>query len=230
MTRARTPCRRSRLLVLLPVALVVACGGEAKPQPAAPAGDAFVPAPAPPDPHPRPEEALVADVRGNHGGTITLAVPDLKRTEPVLTQALVDSGCTAIAFETVQAPDGSLPLLVPMSQVAGRMSIQVGADVLLRHHGGRGVLLSGIPGVRPAKVVVLGAGIVGSNAAQIAVGLGADVAVMDVNARVLARLDEVYQGRLKTIVSNPHAVAEEVRDADPAALRQCEEVHRATPR
>jgi alanine dehydrogenase len=134
--------------------------------------------------------------------------------EPALTQGLMESGCTAIAYETVQAADGSLPLLVPMSQVAGRMSIQVGADVLLRHHGGRGVLLSGIPGVRPAKVVVLGAGIVGSNAAQIAVGLGADVSVLDVSARVLARLDEIYQGRLKTIVSSAHAVAEEVRDAD----------------
>lgn len=134
--------------------------------------------------------------------------------DSALTQRLAESGCTAIAYETVQAPDGSLPLLVPMSQVAGRMSIQVGADVLLRHHGGRGVLLSGIPGVRPAKVVILGAGIVGSNAAQVAVGLGADVAVLDVNARVLARLDEVYRGRLKTIVSSPHAIAEEVREAD----------------
>ncbi len=134
--------------------------------------------------------------------------------EPALSQALMGSGCTAIAYETLQAPDGSLPLLVPMSQVAGRMSIQVGADVLLRHHGGRGVLLSGIPGVRPAKVVILGAGIVGSNAAQIAVGLGADVAVLDLNARVLARLDEVYRGRLKTLVSSSHAIAEEVRDAD----------------
>lgn len=134
--------------------------------------------------------------------------------EAALSQALVASGCTAIAYETIQAPDGSLPLLVPMSQVAGRMSIQVGADVLLRHHGGRGVLLSGIPGVRPAKVVILGAGIVGSNAAHIAVGLGADVIVLDVNARVLAHLDEVYQGRLKTLVSNPHVVGQEVTDAD----------------
>ncbi len=134
--------------------------------------------------------------------------------EPALSHALVASGCTAIAYETIQAPGGGLPLLVPMSQVAGRMSIQVGADVLLRHHGGRGVLLSGIPGVLPAKVVILGAGIVGSNAAQIAVGLGADVVVLDLNAHVLAHLDQVYRGRLKTLVSGPHAVAEEVRGAD----------------
>ncbi|MCH7478150.1 MAG: alanine dehydrogenase [SAR324 cluster bacterium] len=133
---------------------------------------------------------------------------------PQLTEALLESGATAIAYETVQLRDGTLPLLVPMSEVAGRMSIQVGAHALEKHMGGRGVLPGGIPGVRPAKVVILGGGAVGTNAAQMAVGLGADVVLLDIDAARLARLDLAFQGRLKTVISNPLVVAEELRDAD----------------
>ncbi len=131
-----------------------------------------------------------------------------------LTQALRKSGATAIAYETVQLPNGVLPLLVPMSEVAGRMSIQVGAATLEKHHGGRGVLLGGIPGVRPGRVAILGGGTVGSNAARMAVGMGADVVVLDIAAEPLEQLDRVYQGRLKTVVSNAHVLREEMVGAD----------------
>jgi alanine dehydrogenase len=133
---------------------------------------------------------------------------------PELARALLETGCTAIAYETVTAPDGSLPLLAPMSQVAGRMAVQAGAHALEIHQGGRGVLLAGIPGVRPARVAILGGGSVGSHAAQMAVGLGADTVLLDVRAEVLARLDLVWRGRLKTVHSSPHALEEELRQAD----------------
>ena len=129
-------------------------------------------------------------------------------------EALLSSGITAIAYETVQAADGSLPLLAPMSEVAGRMSIQVGAATLEKPHGGRGMLIGGIPGVRPAKVVILGGGSVGSNAAQMAVGMGGDVVLLDIDQKRLAELDLAFQGRLKTLVSTPYMVQEELRQAD----------------
>ena len=131
-----------------------------------------------------------------------------------LTRGLLESGVSALAYETVQLADGRLPLLVPMSEVAGRMAIQVGANALEKHMGGRGVLLGGIPGVRPGRVVILGGGVVGTNAAQMAVGLGADVLLLDINPRRLADLDLAFHGRLKTLVSTPYAIAEEVREAD----------------
>jgi alanine dehydrogenase len=134
--------------------------------------------------------------------------------DPRLGRALRDSGVTAVAYETVQTADGRLPLLVPMSEVAGRMAIQVGAWALEKHVGGRGVLLSGIPGVRPGRVVIVGGGVVGSNAAQMAVGVGADVVLLDIDLPHLARLDLAFQGRLKTLASNPHTIAEEVAHAD----------------
>ena len=134
--------------------------------------------------------------------------------DPAQTQALLESGISAIAYETVQLADGALPLLAPMSEVAGRMSIQVGAYALENHNGGRGVLIGGIPGVRPAKVVILGGGSVGANAAQMAVGLGGDVVLLDINPARLAQLDLAFQGRLKTLISNPYAIREELRDAD----------------
>lgn len=133
---------------------------------------------------------------------------------PELIHQLLKSGCTAAAYETVQAPDGSLPLLRPMSEVAGRMAIQAGAHELERHRGGRGVLLAGIPGVRPGKVVILGGGVVGANAAQMAVGLGADVVLMDINPATLAQLDQLYRGRLKTLMSTPYALEAELRNTD----------------
>ena len=130
------------------------------------------------------------------------------------TRALVDAGVTAIAYETVQLPDGSLPLLAPMSEVAGRLAPQVGAYHLMRSNGGRGVLPGGVPGVAPAKVVVIGGGVSGRNAAQIAAGMGADVTVLDVDVNRLRRLDEIYRGRLRTLVSNAYAVERAVLDAD----------------
>ncbi|MFW0774738.1 MULTISPECIES: alanine dehydrogenase [Micrococcaceae] len=133
--------------------------------------------------------------------------------EPALTQALVDSGVTAIAYETVQE-GRALPLLAPMSEVAGRLSVQVGATSLMAPAGGKGVLLGGVPGVRPAKVVVLGAGVAGTNAAAMALGLGADVTILDININRLRELDAQYQGRLKTVASNSYEIEKSVIDAD----------------
>jgi alanine dehydrogenase len=130
------------------------------------------------------------------------------------TEALVRSGVTAIAYETVQPPDGTLPLLAPMSEVAGRLAPQVGAYMLMRSNGGRGVLPGGVPGVPPARVAVIGGGVSGLNAAQIAVGMGAEVSVLDINVDRLRRIDEVYQGRLRTVVSNAYTIEHEVRAAD----------------
>ncbi|GAA2577180.1 alanine dehydrogenase [Actinomadura fulvescens] len=130
------------------------------------------------------------------------------------TDALLESGVTAIAYETVQLPSRSLPLLAPMSEVAGRLAPQVGAYNLMRFNGGRGVLPGGVPGVAPAKVVVIGGGVSGLNAAQIAVGMGADVTILDVNVDRLRQIDAIYQGRLKTLVSNAYTVEQEARAAD----------------
>ncbi len=134
--------------------------------------------------------------------------------DPDQTRALVASGATCIAYETVTSPSGALPLLKPMSQVAGRMSIQAGATALEKAHGGRGVLLGGVPGVRPGKVVVLGGGVVGFNAAQMAVGLGADVTILDRNPDVLERLATHFESRAKTAYSTRTRVAELVAEAD----------------
>jgi alanine dehydrogenase len=130
------------------------------------------------------------------------------------TQALLDSGTTAIAYETVELPDRSLPLLAPMSEVAGRMAPQVGAATLQRANGGRGVLMGGVPGVKAAKVVVLGGGVSGLNAAQIAVGMGASVSILDLNAKRLAEIDRLYQGRLQTLMSSQYAIEQEIAEAD----------------
>ncbi len=133
---------------------------------------------------------------------------------PAVAAALCDAGCTAVAYETVQLPDGSLPLLAPMSEVAGRMAVQVGAHLLERAQGGRGVLMGGVPGVDPAKVVVIGAGMAGSNAVQVAVGMGADVDVFDVNPGPLRRLDAIYRGALTTKVSHRLDVRNAAEEAD----------------
>ena len=130
------------------------------------------------------------------------------------TLALMASGGTAIAYETVTAPDGSLPLLTPMSEVAGRMSVQVGANCLQKANGGFGVLLGGVPGVAPAKVVVLGGGVSGTHAAEMAVGLRADVTVVDRSVKRLRELSTVFGNQLKTVYSTAHAIEELVRDAD----------------
>jgi alanine dehydrogenase len=134
--------------------------------------------------------------------------------DPEQTADLVKSGVTAIAYETVTGPGGSLPLLKPMSQVAGRMSIQAGATALEKAHGGRGVLLGGVPGVMPAKVAVIGGGVVGFNAAQMAVGLGADVTILDRNPEVLEKLGIHFESRAKTRFSSKANLAESVAEAD----------------
>lgn len=134
--------------------------------------------------------------------------------EPHLVDALLERQVTALAYETLQLADGSLPLLRPMSEVAGRMSIQVGAASLQKEHGGKGVLLGGVPGVRHGKVVVLGAGTVGANAIKMAVGLGADVTVLDVNLNRLAWIDDLFGGRVTTLYSDAHTVAAQLGDAD----------------
>jgi alanine dehydrogenase len=128
--------------------------------------------------------------------------------------ALLASGATAIAYETVTAPDGSLPLLTPMSEVAGRMAVQVGAISLQKANGGFGVLLGGVPGVAPAKVVVLGGGVSGTHAVEMAVGLRADVTVVDRSVKRLRELSSIFGSQLKTVYSTAHAIEELVRDAD----------------
>jgi alanine dehydrogenase len=133
---------------------------------------------------------------------------------PTVAEALVEGGVTAIAYETVQLADGQLPLLAPMSEVAGRMSVQVGAHFLERHNGGRGVLLGGAPGVRPARVVVLGAGNVGWNAAWMAAGLEAEVDLLDKNIERLRFVDQVRMGRITTLMSNRGVVERTVAEAD----------------
>jgi alanine dehydrogenase len=130
------------------------------------------------------------------------------------TRALIDSRATAIAYETVTAADGSLPLLTPMSEVAGRMSVQVGANCLQKANGGFGVLLGGVPGVAPAKVVILGGGVSGTHAAEMAVGLRADVTVVDRSVKRLRELSSIFGSQLKTVYSTAHAIEELVRDAD----------------
>jgi alanine dehydrogenase len=131
-----------------------------------------------------------------------------------LTDALLESGITAIAYETVQTGEGKLPLLMPMSEVAGRMATQVGATYLERHHGGRGVLLGGVPGVAPANVAILGGGTVGTNAAKVALGMGAQVTVLDINHDRLQYLDDIFQGRLQTRASNDYSIEQAVFNAD----------------
>ncbi len=134
--------------------------------------------------------------------------------DPAQAEGLMKSGATCIAYETVTDKDGRLPLLKPMSEVAGRMSIQVGAYFLEKAHGGRGVLMGGVPGVQPASVVILGAGVSGYNAAQIAVGMRARVQVFDKNATRLEELDREFNGRLETVYSTAAAVAEAIKEAD----------------
>jgi alanine dehydrogenase len=134
--------------------------------------------------------------------------------DPKQTEALVKSGTTAIAYETVTAPDGSLPLLVPMSEVAGRLSIQAGAFALQKANGGSGKLLGGVPGVLPARVLVIGGGVSGACAADMAVGLGAEVTVVDRSLPRLRQLDDIWGGRVHTVYSTRHAIEELAVESD----------------
>ena len=134
--------------------------------------------------------------------------------EPKLTKVLCERKVKSVAYETIQMPDGSLPLLTPMSEVAGRMATQIGAFYLQKDHGGKGILLGGVTGVKRGKVTIIGGGVVGINAAKMAVGLGAEVTVLDVNHRRLEYLDDVFQGRLTVLHSNVDNIEQSVRDSD----------------
>ena len=134
--------------------------------------------------------------------------------EAELTQALLDHKVTAIAYETVQLPNNSLPLLAPMSEVAGRMATQIGSQFLQKTNGGTGILLGGIPGVQRAKVTIIGGGMAGTNAARIAVGMGAHVTIIDLSMDRLTQLEELFGNDVQTLMSNPFNIAEAVKDAD----------------
>jgi alanine dehydrogenase len=131
-----------------------------------------------------------------------------------LTRAVIDSGAVAIAYETVELPTGELPLLTPMSEIAGRMAVQEGAKYLERPQGGLGVLLGGVPGVLSGKVLILGGGVVGTNAAKVAAGLGARVAIMDINLQRLRYLDDVMPANVHTLFSTRYAIRKQIEDAD----------------
>lgn len=134
--------------------------------------------------------------------------------EPELTVALIDQKVIAIAYETVQLPNGSLPLLTPMSEVAGRMASQIGAQFLEKPKGGKGILLAGVPGTNRGKVTIIGGGVAGTNAAKIAIGLGAEVTILDVNPERLRQLDDIFERDISTLMSNPYNISESVREAD----------------
>jgi len=134
--------------------------------------------------------------------------------EPELTRVLANKKVDAVAYETVETRDRTLPLLTPMSEIAGRMSVQIGAHFLEKRYGGRGVLLGGVPGVPPARVVIVGGGTVGTNAAKIALGMGARVTILDINLDRLRYLDDIFGGRIDTIASNAFNIAQAVEEAD----------------
>ncbi len=133
---------------------------------------------------------------------------------PELTQKLVETRVNSVAYETIREKDGSLPLLTPMSEVAGRMAVQVGAQYLEKPNGGRGILLGGVPGVAPGNVVILGGGVVGHNSAKMAVGLGAHVTIIDLNLNRLRELDDIYSSQIVTLASNSWTITESLRHAD----------------
>jgi alanine dehydrogenase len=134
--------------------------------------------------------------------------------EPELTRALTEKKVVGIAYETVQLPNGSLPLLTPMSEVAGRMSAQLGAQFLQKPDGGKGILLGGVPGVKRGKVTIIGGGVAGTNALKIAIGLGADVTILDVNPDRLRELEDIFGNQISTLMSSPYNIAQSVRESD----------------
>jgi len=134
--------------------------------------------------------------------------------EPALTKALVDAGVSAVAYETIELEDRSLPLLKPMSEVAGRMATQVGANCLEKHNGGKGLLLGGVPGVRRGRVAVIGGGVVGINSAKMAIGLGAEVTILDIDSGRLAYLDDIFGTSAQTLMSNPENISAAVAESD----------------
>jgi alanine dehydrogenase len=147
-------------------------------------------------------------------GQIIYTYFHLAGVDPELTRTLLKKKVAAVAYETLQLDDGSLPLLRPMSEVAGKMAIQVGASSLEKERGGKGILLGGVPGVRHGRVAILGGGVVGTCAAKIAVGMGAEVIVLDINQSQLAYLDDVFLGRITPLASDTETIAKAVREAD----------------
>lgn len=159
------------------------------------------------------KEPIPSEYQYFHEGLILFTYLHLA-PEPELTKALIDKKVVGIAYETVQLANGSLPLLTPMSEVAGRMSAQLGAQYLEKPEGGKGVLLAGVPGVKRSKVTVIGGGVAGTNAAKIAVGLGADVTIIDLNPDRLRQLDDIFGYQVSTLISNPFNIAEAVKESD----------------
>ena len=159
------------------------------------------------------KEPIAAEYARMRSGQVIFTYLHLA-ADRVLTEELAARGVTAIAYETVELPDGSLPLLAPMSEVAGRLAPQVGATALMRANGGRGVLMGGVSGVYAAKVVVIGAGVAGQNAAAIALGMQAEVLLLDTNMARLRQVDAIYQGHMQTIASNAFEIERACRDAD----------------
>ena len=159
------------------------------------------------------KEAVESEYQYFHEGLILLTYLHLA-PEPELTKALLENKVVAIAYETVQLPNGSLPLLTPMSEVAGRMATQIGAHYLEKLPGGKGILLGGVSGVSRAKVTVIGGGIAGTNAAKVAVGMGADVTIIDLSPERLRQLEDIFGRDVQTLISNPYNIADAVRSAD----------------
>jgi len=159
------------------------------------------------------KEPQPSEVRLLRKGQILFAYLHLA-ADPEQARGLMDAGCAAIAYETVTDAHGALPLLAPMSEVAGRLSIEAAASSLRRHNGGRGVLIGGVPGVRPARVLVIGGGVVGTNAARMAAGLGADTVVLDRSLDRLRQLDQMFEGRVRTVFSSIDAIEAEIKEAD----------------
>lgn len=159
------------------------------------------------------KEPLPSEYRYLQSGKILFTYLHLAASRE-LTEAVVGSGVTAIAYETIQLPNGALPLLTPMSEIAGRMSVQVGSQFLEKPHGGRGVLLGGVSGVAPAEVVIIGAGVAGTQAAKVALGMGAQVTLLDTDLDRLRYLDDALHGRIQLLMSDHAAIARAVRHAD----------------
>jgi len=159
------------------------------------------------------KEPLAEEYTYFHEGMILFTYLHLA-PEPELTKALTEKKVIGIAYETIQLQNGSLPLLTPMSEVAGRMAPQIGAQFLEKVHGGRGILLSGVPGVQRGKVAIIGGGVAGTNAAKMAIGLGAEVTIIDLNPDRLRQLDDIFGNDITTLISNPYNIAEAVRNAD----------------
>ncbi len=159
------------------------------------------------------KEPVSSEYQYFHEGLILFTYLHLA-PEYELTQNLIDKKVVGIAYETVQLPNRSLPLLTPMSEVAGKMSVQIGAQYLEKMNGGKGILLGGVSGVQRGKVTVVGGGMAGTNAARIAVGMGADVTILDVNPERLRQLEDIFGSSVQTLISNPFNIAESVRDSD----------------